>query len=412
MSEEDLPGLSEPELTPTKFDDDSARPTSVGFHDFTEVRQYDSDTEMSGTPRLEYPTKRSRKRHSENEISNLILVNQVSSDPDLSPSSRKEAAKRKRKLQHLHDTFRRVPSPSPSDESGINQSIAFDDFKIKHQRAEEIVSKTYLFKHTGKLVRHSVKDLDVTPPLPVPVGLPDRHCTFCETNIALKDWRLHIQTLYHCLKQQIWKHRLAHCCMRNLSKIPHERDGCSDCEKRGKDVMLRTPPWHDFDKYVPDNDIEAASEEVAASLSQPAKSYRCDVCNLTLWNEDYYKRHINGKKHQMRVRNSNPGKQTEDTQSRAHKRPAPTATFSDAPPSKKAPPLTAPGDRYCEVCDTFVKMHHILGVDIQNRANTEPTSGITGPPLTRRSQTLMLIRSLKQVMRQQALRTSPESTFS
>ena len=48
---------------------------------------------------MENPTKRTRRRHS--EIFNLILINQVmSSDLDLSPSARKDAAKKRRKLQH------------------------------------------------------------------------------------------------------------------------------------------------------------------------------------------------------------------------------------------------------------------------------------------------------------------------
>ena len=53
-----------------------------------------------------------------------------------------------------------------------------------------------------------------------------------------------------------------------------------DCKKRGTDVNLRIPQWHDFGRYVADDDIETATEEVAATANQPDNSYRCEVCNL------------------------------------------------------------------------------------------------------------------------------------
>ena len=413
----DLPSLSDSEYQPVQFDDDAARLTAVGFSDMLEVRHFPSDGEVSGKT-MEFPTKRARRRHTEADISNLILIHQVtSSDPDVSPASRKEAAKRTRKLKHLRDTLRRVNSPPPSDESDINHSIDFDDLKTRHQEAEQaILNKTYVFQHQGKFVRHSMQDLDVTPPPAADIGVADRHCSFCNINVALHQWWEHIQTLYHSLSQQIWLNKLAHCWFKNLSIVPHERQGCQECAKRSVNAALRLPPWHDFARYVKDDDLDALAEVAAHQSDRPGKEYRCDTCNISMWSEDYWQRHVNGRKHQNKVKASTKGKQPVSTSSG-------TSESRPAQPTKKGgrlrlnpavnqllrrlrlPRQLQSPNRTSVIAKSVTHMlrrQSITGAGMSNAASTGPTSGTAGRRPMRQRLTLMWTLWLRQALRCQA----------
>ena len=106
----------------------------------------------------------------------------------------------------------------------------------------------------------------------------------------------------------------------------------------------------------------------AHQSDRPGKEYRCDTCNISMWSEDYWQRHVNGRKHQNKVKASTKGKQPVSTPSGApaarpaqptKKRRTTDTDPSSEPTAKKAKTktttITQPDERYCEVCDTYVK---------------------------------------------------------
>ena len=173
-------------------------------------------------------------------------------------------------------------------------------------KQEEIIKWKYqehLVKYLGRWIRCSLRDRECQEPT-APVTSETRHCLYCLVEVDLHIWAEHIQSRWHVVSfhSNRWLNKF--CWYKNKDIGYHSWQYCEECQNRLYDLAEETYLYHEASTYNADNDIEAKR---AILLFNSPTTYVCTICDMTCFTEDFYKKHLGGRKHRENVTRINNG---------------------------------------------------------------------------------------------------------
>ena len=108
-------------------------------------------------------------------------------------------------------------------------------------------------------------------------------------------WGTHIQGKYHKVNKIINNWLKCFCWYKNHEITYHHWGSCKECFHRLDESSNEDDPrFHEENEYNPEHDIEAKQ---AIALLQSTTNYVCTVCDVMCYSEEFYKKHLSGRKH-------------------------------------------------------------------------------------------------------------------
>ena len=167
------------------------------------------------------------------------------------------------------------------------------------------------------MVKCSLHDRDWKAPCNSPETNDTKYCMYCLTEIDLCHWATHIQGKYHKVSKIINTWLKCFCWYKIHEIAYHHWGSCKECYSRLDESSKEDdPPFHEEKEYNPEQDIDVKQ---AIALPQSPTNYICTVCYVTCYSEDFYQKHLSGRKHRNNISRINGGVECSDNSNKKPK---------------------------------------------------------------------------------------------
>ena len=174
--------------------------------------------------------------------------------------------------------------------------------KVNYVAREFIKEKNQEWRYDSHMIKYMGHMVKMQPPRQRLQGTCDppetnetRECLYCLTEIDLCHWGTHIQGKYHKVNKIINNWLKCFCWYKNREIAYHHWGSCKECFHRLDESSNEDDPrFHKENEYNPEHHIEAKQ---AIALPQSPTNYVCTVCDVMCYSEEFYKKHLSGRKH-------------------------------------------------------------------------------------------------------------------
>ena len=157
------------------------------------------------------------------------------------------------------------------------------------------------------MCRRQLSDPDVIPDDGCSESASTRSCYGCKIHIDVLSWPDHVQSFFHQVKYKIYLTLLSFCWYGNKYRKPHYTKGCNECESRTKAHFFGSDihPHHNVYTYDVDKDedymfIKKIDKHIAENPTREMKEFYCEVCDVQVYNADYFEAHLKGRRHRIK----------------------------------------------------------------------------------------------------------------
>ena len=175
--------------------------------------------------------------------------------------------------------------------------------RVKEEEAIKWKYQDHVIKYLGRWIRCSLQDRECQEPT-APETSEIHHCQYCRVDVDLHTWAEHIQGRWHIVSFYSTRWLNKFCWYKNKEIGYHSWQHCDECQKRLNSLSDETNLFHEASTYNADNDLEA--KRAILLLNSPT-TYICTICDITCYTEEFYKKHLRGRKHRENVSRINNG---------------------------------------------------------------------------------------------------------